>query len=143
MPGKRFSSIGSRSRSLTRSATASWDICTSSRRPGGAPVRGPAGWLGNLKVGPVGSDAVKMSPAAVLDRVTGGRGALAIKYSMVSVVGVTLTQLMLVVLVGILDLNPTWSHVAAVSITAIPVFFLNKRWVWLHDGKASIKLGRA
>ncbi|HEY9555941.1 MAG TPA: GtrA family protein [Acidimicrobiales bacterium] len=80
-----------------------------------------------------------MSPAAVLDRVTGGRGALAIKYSMVSVVGVTLTQLMLVLLVGILDLNPTWSNVAAVSITAIPVFFLNKRWVWLHDGKVSFR----
>src|SRR3546814_9711799 len=80
-----------------------------------------------------------MSPAAVLDRVTGGRGALAIKYSMVSVVGVTLTQLMLVVLVGILDLNPTWSNVAAVSITAIPVSFLNKRWVWLHDGKVSFR----
>src|SRR3546814_3856686 len=104
------------------------DVCSSD-----LPVRGPPGWLGNLKVGPVGSDAVKMSPAAVLDRVTGGRGALAIKYSMVSVVGVTLTQLMLVLLVGILDLNPTWSNVAAVSITAIPVFFLNKRWVWLHD----------
>src|SRR3546814_5861157 len=127
MPRKMFSSIGSRSRSWTGSSTASWYICTSSRRPGGAPVRGPPGWLGNLKVGPVGSDAVKMSPAAVLDRVTGGRGALAIKYSMVSVVGVTLTQLMLVVLVGILDLNPTWSNVAAVSITAIPVFFLKDR----------------
>src|SRR3546814_12340489 len=46
---------------------------------------------------------------------------------------------MLVVLVGILDLNPTWSNVAAVSITAIPVFFLNKRWVWLHDGKVSFR----
>src|SRR3546814_13482339 len=110
MPRKMFSSIGSRSRSLTRSSTASWDICTSSRRPGGAPVRGPPGWFGNLKVGPVGSDAVKMSPPAVLDRVTGGRGALAIKYSTGSVVGVTLPQLLLVLLVRIHDLNPTWPN---------------------------------
>ena len=80
-----------------------------------------------------------MSPAAVLDRVTGGRGALALKYSMVSVIGVTLTQTLLVVFVGLLDQDPTWSNVVAVMLTAVPVFFLNKRWVWLHDGKVSFR----
>jgi putative flippase GtrA len=82
---------------------------------------------------------VNLSPAALLDRVTGGRGALAIKYSMVSVVGVTLTQVLLVVFVELLDLNPTRSNVAAVMITAVPVFFLNKRWVWNVDGRVSIR----
>jgi putative flippase GtrA len=82
---------------------------------------------------------MKMSPAAVLDRVTGGRGALALKYSMVSVVGVTLTQVMLVLFIGILDRHPVGSNVAAVSICAVPVFFLNKRWVWNHDGKISFR----
>jgi putative flippase GtrA len=80
-----------------------------------------------------------MSPSAVLDRVTGGRGTLAIKYSMVSVVGVTLTQTMLVVFVGLMEQNPTWSNVVAVMATAAPVFFLNKRWVWLHDGRISFR----
>jgi len=82
---------------------------------------------------------VNLSPAALLDRVTGGRGALAIKYSMVSVVGVTLTQVLLVVFVELLDLNPTRSNVVAVMITAVPVFFLNKRWVWNVDGRVSIR----
>ncbi|MFP5255512.1 MAG: GtrA family protein [Acidimicrobiia bacterium] len=80
-----------------------------------------------------------MSPAAVLDRVTGGRGELAVKYSMVSVVGVTITQSLLVLFVGILDLDPTWSNVVAVSFTAVPVFMLNKRWVWSRDGKISFR----
>lgn len=80
-----------------------------------------------------------MSPATVLDRVTGGRGDLAVRYSMVSVIGVTITQTLLVLFVGILDLDPTWSNVAAVSITAIPVFVLNKRWVWSRDGKISFR----
>lgn len=80
-----------------------------------------------------------MSPAAVLDRVTRGRGALAIKYSMVSVVGVTLTQVELLLFIGILDRDPVWSNVVAVSLCAIPVFFLNKRWVWNHDGKVSFR----
>ena len=80
-----------------------------------------------------------MSPTAVLDRVTGGRGALAIKYSMVSVIGVTLTQLLLVLFVGILGSHPTGSNVAAVTLTSIPVFFLNKRWVWSQDGRVSFR----
>ena len=92
-----------------------------------------------LKAEPVASDVVKMSPTAVLDRVTGGRGTLAIKYSMVSVIGVTITQVMLILFIGILDRHPVWSNVTAVSICAVPVFFLNKRWVWNHDGKVSLR----
>jgi putative flippase GtrA len=75
----------------------------------------------------------------LLDRVTGGRGSLAIRYSMVSVFGVVFTQLELVIAVGILDLDPTRSNVVAVMICAIPVFFLNKRWVWNVDGKVSVR----
>ena len=82
---------------------------------------------------------MKDSLAALLDRVTGGRGALAIRYSMVSVFGVVFTQLELAIAVGLLDLNPTRSNVVAVMICAIPVFFLNKRWVWNVDGKVSVR----
>jgi putative flippase GtrA len=80
-----------------------------------------------------------MTPAAVLDRVTGGRGTLAVKYSMVSVVGVLMGQTLLAIFVDLLDYEPTWSNVAAVMITAVPVFVLNKRWVWSADGKLSIR----
>jgi putative flippase GtrA len=80
-----------------------------------------------------------MSPAAVLDKVTGGRGALAIKYSAVSVVGVVLTQALLVLLLGILEWNPVEANVFAVMLTTIPVFVLNKRWVWSSDGKIDMK----
>lgn len=77
--------------------------------------------------------------ADLLDRVTGGRGALALRYSMVSVIGVLITQTELVLLVGILDWDPTSSNVLAVSLCAVPVFVLNKRWVWSHDGKVSVR----
>jgi len=80
-----------------------------------------------------------MSPSAVLDRVTGGRGDLALKYSAVSVIGVTITQTLLVIFVGLMGRNPTWSNVWAVMLTAIPVFILNKRWVWNADGKISLR----
>jgi putative flippase GtrA len=82
---------------------------------------------------------MNMSPAAVLDRVTGGRGALAVKFTMVSVFGVTVTQTLLVLLVGMRHYDPTWSNVVAVTLTSVPVFLLNKRWVWSHDGKISFR----
>jgi putative flippase GtrA len=82
---------------------------------------------------------VDLSPADLLDRVTGGRGALALRYSMVSVVGVVTTQVLLLVFIELLDWDKTWSNVVAVSLCALPVFLLNKRWVWSHDGKISVR----
>lgn len=79
------------------------------------------------------------SLSSLLDRVTGGRGVLAIRYSMVSVVGVVVTQAVLFVMVGVLDVDPTWSNVTAVSVAAVPAFVLNKRWVWSRDGKVSLR----
>lgn len=58
---------------------------------------------------------------------------------MVSVIGVTLTQVLLVLFIGILDRPPVSANVAAVSLTAVPVFLLNKRWVWNRDGRISIR----
>ncbi len=82
---------------------------------------------------------MNVSAAALLDKVTGGRGALAIKFSMVSVVGVTMTQVLLLISIGLLDWHPVGSNVAAVSFTSVPVFLLNKQWVWSVDGKLSIR----
>ena len=76
---------------------------------------------------------------ALLDRVTRGKGELAVRYSMVSVFGVVFTQLELAIALGLLDLDPTMSNVVAVMICAVPVFFLNKRWVWNVDGKVSVR----
>jgi len=76
---------------------------------------------------------------AVLDRVTRGRGELAIRYSMVSVVGVVLTQVQLAVYVGLWDWDPTRANLIACSLTSLPVFLLNKRWVWNVDGKVSVR----
>ncbi|HLT16694.1 MAG TPA: GtrA family protein [Acidimicrobiales bacterium] len=79
------------------------------------------------------------SLSSLLDRVTGGRGVLAIRYSMVSVVGVVVTQAVLFVMVGVVDADPTWSNVTAVSVAAVPAFVLNKRWVWSRDGRVSLR----
>src|SRR6185295_11502444 len=53
--------------------------------------------------------------------------------------GVVLTQALLVLFHGILDIDATVSNVMAVMISAGPVYILNKRWVWGHDGPSSLR----
>ena len=76
---------------------------------------------------------------AILDRVTGGRGDKAIRYSMASLFGVVLTQLVLVVCHGALGMAGEAANVVAVTLTAIPAFFLNKHWVWGRSGRAHMR----
>ncbi len=78
-----------------------------------------------------------LSPTAVLDRITGGRGIMAVKYSMVSLVGVVLGLTQLTIYSQFLGWDPVLSNVLSVMITAIPAFLLNKRWVWGSDGAVS------
>jgi putative flippase GtrA len=83
---------------------------------------------------------MKMNMAtAVLDRVTGGRGYKAIKYTMVSIVGVCITQVLLLLLHGVLEWAAVAANVAAVSLCTGPVFYLNKHWVWGRSGKAHLR----
>ncbi|MDP1819662.1 MAG: GtrA family protein [Acidimicrobiales bacterium] len=79
------------------------------------------------------------SPAALLDRLTRGRGEKALRYSAVSVVGIITTQTLLVLLAGIMNIQPVTANVLAVTISAVPVFLLNKRWVWGRQGRARMR----
>jgi putative flippase GtrA len=75
----------------------------------------------------------------VLDRLTGGRGDRIVRYGMVSVVGVVITQALLILFHGVMNTDATVSNVLAVVLSSIPVFFLNKRWVWGKGGPAHLR----
>lgn len=75
----------------------------------------------------------------LLDRLTGGRGELLLRFGTVSVVGIVITQAMLVLLHGIMNEGAVLANVLAVTISAIPVFQLNKRWVWSRDGRIDLR----
>ena len=79
-----------------------------------------------------------MSPTVMLDRVTGGRGHKAIKYSMVSVIAVGCTQVLLVLGHGIFNLPATTANVIAVCTASIPAYILNRRWVWGRRGPSHL-----
>ena len=75
----------------------------------------------------------------LLDKITRGRADRLIRYSGASVVGVVLTQGLLVLFVGILNIDAELSNLFAVMLTSIPVFYLNKRWVWGKAGPAQMR----
>jgi putative flippase GtrA len=83
--------------------------------------------------------AVPSALTNVLDRLTGGRGDRIVRFGMVSVVGVALTQALLVLFHGIMNTDATVSNVLAVVLSSVPVFFLNKRWVWGRGGPAQLR----
>lgn len=81
--------------------------------------------------------------AASLVGMVGSLGAFAraqfdrkpVRYSLVSVVAVSVSQLVLIICNGLLDWSPVASNVAAVSIGCIPSYSLNRSWVWGKRGR--------
>lgn len=63
----------------------------------------------------------------------------AVRYSAVSVVGVVLTQLLLLLGHGVFRLPAEQVNVAAVLATSIPVYSLNRAWVWQLRGPSSMR----
>ena len=74
-----------------------------------------------------------------LDTLTRGRAQKLVRYSGASVVGIILTQTLLVLMVGVENMDAELSNLIAVMLTAIPVFYLNKRWVWGKAGPAQMR----
>lgn len=66
-------------------------------------------------------------------------GAKALKYASVSVVGIVVTQALLVVCYQVIELSAGWSNFVAVSGASIPAYLLNRQWVWQRSGRHSLR----
>lgn len=60
------------------------------------------------------------------------------KYASVSVVGVAVTQVLLVITYQVVGLSPMWSNFVSVSGASVPAYLLNRRWVWGKSGRHSV-----
>jgi putative flippase GtrA len=87
----------------------------------------------------VNATPIVATPLALLDRVTGGRGVKAVRYSMVSVVGVGVHQVVLLTAYVAIGMRGVTANVLAASVAAVPAFLLNKRWVWGAGGGAHFR----
>ncbi len=61
-----------------------------------------------------------------------------VRYSAVSVVATTTSQVTLGVLVGVVGTPAMWANVMATAVGTVPSFELNCRWVWGADGRRSV-----
>ncbi len=80
-----------------------------------------------------------MTPLGLLAHAKSEAGRRAIRYTCTSLIGVTITQVLLTIFLHLLDWKPVPANFVAVSITAVPAFILNKRWVWGKRGKAHMR----
>ncbi len=69
-------------------------------------------------------------------------GLRALKYASVSVVGVVVTQVLLVVCYQPafrIEMTAGWANFTAVSGASIPAYLLNRQWVWQKTGRHSMR----
>ena len=77
---------------------------------------------------------MKRRIGTVLDWSRTHEGRKLVRYSMVSVVSVIVSQILLLFAFGLLHWSAKWSNVFAVCLSAVPSYYLNRRWAW---GKTS------
>lgn len=84
------------------------------------------------------SEATSGAQASSLQAALGKVRQHGLKYSAVSVINVVIGQGLLVFFSAILHVPPSIANVLAVSISAIPAYFLTRKWVWGKSGKSHL-----
>ena len=79
-----------------------------------------------------------MPVRSLADLARSEHGRKAVKYSMVSVVAVLVSQTILVVCSTVLDWGFVQSNIAAVGISSVPSYLLNRAWVWRRTGSHDV-----
>src|SRR4051812_14952529 len=79
-----------------------------------------------------------LSPSALRDRVRSPEGKKMIRYSMVSVISVIVSQIVLLFCFGALHWSARWANVTAVAVATVPSYELNRKWAWGKRGKSHL-----
>ena len=96
--------------------------------PAGLSVPGRSRDAGSLP-------GVDLNPRAVIAFARTDAGKKWIRYSMVSVVGMTVSQICIIVLTAAFSLSDILVNFIAVAVSSIPAYLLNRAWVWGKHGK--------
>jgi putative flippase GtrA len=81
---------------------------------------------------------VSVSLSSLRDHARSDLGQKAIKYTLVSVVAVVVSQVALAILYGVLKWGPVAANVSASVIGGIPSYYLNRTWAWGKTGKSHL-----
>ncbi len=77
-----------------------------------------------------------LTPSGLLARARTPGGKKLVRYTMVSGVSVVVFELLLFITFGLLHWTVTWANVFAVSVSAIPSYYLNRKWAWGKHGRS-------
>ncbi|HEX8769925.1 MAG TPA: GtrA family protein [Acidimicrobiales bacterium] len=77
-----------------------------------------------------------LTPSGLLARARTPGGKKLIRYTMVSGVSVVVFELLVFVTVGLLHWNVIAGDIFAVGISAIPSYYLNRKWAWGKHGRS-------
>lgn len=79
---------------------------------------------------------VDLSPRSMLDRSRTPGGKKMIRYSLVSVISVMVSQVVLFVAQSFWSART--SNIVAVCVSAVPSYYLNRAWAWGKTGKSHL-----
>ena len=65
-------------------------------------------------------------------------GRKAIRYTLVSVIAVAVSQVSFVILFGLVKWTAKSAAIAATSVGGLPSYYLNRKWVWGKSGKSHV-----
>jgi putative flippase GtrA len=81
---------------------------------------------------------MSLSPARLVALTQSPDGRKLIRYSMVSVIAVSVSVVVLAILHGLLNWTAFWSNIGATAVAAVPSYELNRRWAWGKSGKSHL-----
>lgn len=79
---------------------------------------------------------LRPSAIATLARSPGGKKM--IRYSLVSVVAVAVSQVVLFITFGLVHMSARTSNIIAVCVSAVPSYYLNRTWAWGKSGRSHL-----
>ncbi len=76
-----------------------------------------------------------LTPRGALRFLRSDNGRKWIRYSAVSAIGVVVSEILIIVFSGAMKMSGVPANVAAVALSSIPAYYLNRAWVWGKHGK--------
>lgn len=77
-----------------------------------------------------------MSPSGLIAHARSPEGKKLIRYTAVSGVSVVVFEVLLFITLGLLKWDARWANIFSVSVSAIPSYYLNRKWAWGKSGKS-------
>jgi len=81
---------------------------------------------------------VQLSPSALLERARTPEGKKLVRYTLVSIISVVVSQIVLIFLVGIVKWSASISNIVATGVGTIPSYELNRKWAWGKKGRGHL-----